>query len=114
MTPMFTIDGNELHFNPGPTVRFSYPIWHAIAFEKAVVVLLNIPQNVIFNENVFGVDLYGHVIWQIQSHYPPTKDAAFGGLEELDGHAVLSNTDGLALVVEPATGQVIRKYEQLR
>ena len=111
---LISIEGNRINFASGATARFSFPVGDAIEFGDVVVVRLEPPRGTIFNENVYGLGPNGHVIWQIQSVYSPTWDGAWGGLENVSGEAVLSNSEAKVLHVDPRTGIILKRGMQVR
>jgi hypothetical protein len=109
-----SIEGDRVNFASGATVTFPFPVGGAIEFGDVVVVRLEPPRGTIFNENVYGLGRDGHVIWQIKSVYPPTWDGAWGGLENVRGEAVLSNSESKVLHVDPRTGFILKNGIQVR
>jgi len=59
------------------------------------------------NQNVFGVDRKGTVIWQVQARKYRLSDSPFSGIGTEGGLARLYNWDGTVLCVDPLTGEVL-------
>lgn len=109
----YTIRGGDIQFANGATVTFPYPVAESLLFDDVLVVRLDIPFDVIYNENVFGIDLSGKIRWQISPCYPKTEDGRFGGLHRDRTLAVVSNYRGLRVCLNPWTGEVRDKREQI-
>jgi len=109
----YTIRGRDIHFPNGTIVTFAYPIAQSLLFYDVLVVRLEIPFDTIYNENVFGIDLSGNIRWQISPCYAKTEDGAFGDLSAVRGLVVVSNYRGLVVYLNPRTGEVRHKEEQI-
>jgi hypothetical protein len=114
MTMILSIDGDRLRLTSGAELSFAFPIGDALEFGNVVIVRLQIPGGTIFNENVYGVSSDGSIIWQIQPEYAPNWDAAWGGLENRNGEAVLSNSESQIRHIDPNTGTITRREISVR
>ncbi len=110
----YEISGNEIRFSNGLIARFEYPVTHVVQFRNILVVCIWPPRGIIYNENIFGVDLSGNIMWQIEPQYPSTVANASFGIRGEEGLAVVSNIKDLVLYLNPATGKVVKKYYQTR
>jgi len=111
---MYEIMGNEIRFSNGKTARFEHPISQVIQFDEVLVVRIWPPIGTIYNENILGIDLSGDTLWQIEPQYPATEDVAYGSLENVEGYAVASNIKNLAVYLNPATGEIVKREHSLR
>ena len=109
----YEISGNEIRFNNGRIVRFEHPVFRIVQFGNILVVGIWPPRGTTYNENIFGVDISGNKLWQIEPQYPSTVANAAFDVEGEDGLAVVSNIKDLVLHLEPATGKVVKKYYQM-
>ena len=109
----YTTRGSEIHFSNAAIVTFPYPIAESLLFDDVLVVRLKIPLDTIYNENVFGIHLSGTILWQISPCYPKTEDGRFGGLHRDRDLVAVSNYRGLLLYLNPRTGEVRDKKEQI-
>ncbi len=109
----YEISGNEIHFSNGKIARFEHPVSEILPFKDVLVVRIW-PGREIYNENVFGIDLSGNILWQIEPQYPSTIDAAFGAVDREGEYAVVSNTKNLVLCLDPTTGEVVKREYQPR
>lgn|GEM_PF-2451972 len=80
MTKHYEISGNKL-IAEDFTVDFGYEIGQAEYRDGIYIVRLDIPQGVEKLNNIFGIDLNGKIVWQIES---PLK--AFNITEETQGY----------------------------
>ncbi len=109
---VYSIKANEIHFNTGNVARFAFPVVDAIQFGEVLAVLIRPPNGTIYNENVFGVDLFGNILWQIEPQYPDNVDAAYCGLHSEEGYAVVGNIKDLSLYLDPPTGKIVNRRLQ--
>ena len=92
----YTIMGNTLQIGNKKT-QFKFNIKEYLEFEGMVIVLLDVPINTEYNENVFGVSLVDNHCWQIaKMEYPPgNKTCPFVALVIYKGNLRLSLLTGL-------------------
>lgn len=105
--PIYAIKGNRLLLSGGKYVEFDFPVSQVIEFDEVLVVLLELPTQVLFNENVFGVSKGGKILWQISPEKLVYDNSPYVELSRLGEVARLQNWDGLVLHVAPSTGNVI-------
>ena len=101
------IQENAVDFENGKRITFEYPIREALDTGDVFIVCLDIPVQVKFNENVFGIGSGGSILWQVK----PTKHlidvSPYVGLSQQDKLVRLHNADGMVYDVEPKTGRVV-------
>lgn len=104
----FHIEVNKLILGSGGIVTFKYPIKKVLDASNVVIVMLRPPIGVIFNENVYGVDYKGTILWQVppQQHLDPESPYTDMSLTP-DGHIGLYNWDAGFYIIEPLTGKII-------
>ncbi|GAB4393523.1 MAG: hypothetical protein Tsb005_12190 [Gammaproteobacteria bacterium] len=108
----YKIDGSRLvvsTLNSVKYVQFPYEIKQVEEFGEILVVRLKIPVGIILNENVFGVSSEGKILWQIEKLSSVYTDNPFTGMVREGDNAKLFNWDGTDLIVNPATGEIIKK-----
>ena len=76
-----------------------------------LVVRLDVPPGARFNENVFGVDREGRILWQVPRRPYAYADSPYTGMEPKNDRVVLLNWDGLQLSVACRTGHVLAEGE---
>lgn len=112
------IRGTEIHRQGKFLARFPYPIKEARQFGDILVVLLEVPADVTFPENVFGIDLRTGAQWQIEAkcYYkqaiPETCFVAMAD-ELANGNLCLNTWAEQMVHVDVTTGRVVH-VESLR
>ena len=77
--------------------EFPYPTLKSVNLKNIEIVVLDVPTKAMFNENVFGVDSTGRVIWQIQTVPHVRADSPYTNIEIHEANIVAYNFDGQAL-----------------
>jgi hypothetical protein len=91
-------------------VTFKFEVAQFIQLDKLIIVRLKVPVDIIFNENVFGLNEEAKIIWQIEHKDFIHKNSPYTNIRLLDnGQIRLSNWDGTQLIVEPLTGDIIKE-----
>jgi|688.fasta_scaffold1596450_2 hypothetical protein len=57
---------NDCLFVNNIHVEFKYPVYKVLLVNQTIVVLLKPQRTEIYNDNIFGVDENGQIIWQVQ------------------------------------------------
>jgi hypothetical protein len=112
-TDKYTVSGNDVHFNSGYVTHFPFPVGECVPFNDVLVVRLEVPRDTIFNENIYGLDYSGNVIWQIKPVYPDTEDGTWGSIQHIGQIVVACNFRGLWMSIRQLTGEIIEIREQL-
>ena len=105
-----TVQGNQLIID-GSVIPFKFSIAQVIEVENMLVVRLEVPVKVTYNENVFGVIIAEKKIkWQIEKwkYNAKMESCPFVGINLVDDQLILSNWCDTYLVVEPQTGKVLK------
>ncbi|MEX2316267.1 MAG: hypothetical protein WD669_03885 [Pirellulales bacterium] len=111
----FKISGNKIDFRNGKIARFEHPISDVLQIGNFLVVKTWPPRGIMYNQNIFGVQMSGNVVWQIEPQYPETEpNGTFGGLHRQGDYAVVSNVLGDALYLDPSDGKVIKRERLIR
>lgn len=107
------ISGPEIHRQGQLMARFPYPIKQARQFGEILVILLEVPADVTYPENVFGIDLQTGVQWQIEAkrYYkqaiPETCFVAMAD-ESVNGNLCMNTWAEQMVEVDLKTGRVVR------
>lgn len=89
---------------------FAYPIGEILEISNMLIIRLKIPENEIFNENVFGVNLKEKRIkWQIAKRKYNLKNCPYMHIILIENQLRLFNWCSFYLDVNPATGEVINQ-----
>lgn len=92
-------------------IIFKYNINDILEVNNMLIVRIESPRGVVFNENVFGVSLAEKKIeWQIvKLQYGTESDCPFVGIKFYDGQLYLNNWCDIHLIVDPITGEVLER-----
>ena len=90
-------------------ITLPWPIVQVIDFSDVLITRVEPKAGVIFNENVYGVDFSGNVLWQVKKRKYVYEDSPYTGMTAVGDQVKLLNWDGLELMVEPRTGKEISK-----
>jgi len=94
-------------------IVFDFPIDDCIEIEGMLIVLLSIPVNVQYNENVFGVSIVDKVIkWQIaKKQYIPAykQQCPFVSIVVYEEKLRLNNWCSVYFIVDPLTGKILEE-----
>lgn len=92
-------------------VFFKCEVEQFIQFDNFIVVRIETPVSIIFNENVFGLSEEGEIMWQIEHKEFIHNNSPYTNIKLLDnGQVRLSNWDGTHLEIEPLTGEILREF----
>lgn len=103
----FRIENGKVVFDSGRVGSFNYPVAEALGFDKAVVARLEPPAGVVLNENVYGLDYEGQMLWQVPVRRHVYADSPYTNIARRGDDVLLSNWDGLELTLDPETGRVL-------
>ena len=110
-TSRHIVEGNQLIIED-VAMSFDFPIAKVIEMEGMLIVRLDKPINVVYNENVFGVSIAEKKIkWQIEkrSYDPHMKSCPFTEIRIFENQLVLYNWCDTYFVVEPQTGKILKE-----
>lgn len=101
--------GNSVLIEPGNyKVDFPYPVAETVIFSDVVIVRVEPPVGIIFNENIFGISLTGDLLWQIKTLKHVYGDSPYTSVKEVVSGIKLSNWDGDDVIVNPKTGSILQ------
>jgi outer membrane protein assembly factor BamB len=103
----FKVEDGKVVFDSGKVGSFNYEVAEALGFETAVVARLEVPVGVVLNENVYGLDYEGRMLWQVPVRKHVYTDSPYTKITRSGDAVVLSNWDGLELTLDPETGRVL-------
>lgn len=93
----------------GHEVKFKYEIDKIVEVKNICIVMLEVPSNKIYNENIFGVDKTGKIIWQIEKVKHIYKSSPYMDLFEKDEQIWAGNWDGDLYRLDIQTGIILEK-----
>ena len=113
----YTVIQNKLILKNGNSVAFVYPILEnqVLMIDGIIIVTIETPPKVIYNNNVFAVNVTGEIVWRIsfkkeQLFYQKDNCPFTGPLINKEGQLVLCNWCDTAFIVNPQTGEILEKY----
>ena len=103
---MYEIDQETIRFSNGKKHRFPAEIAEAMEFEDSIVIRLA-AGSLAMNQNIFGLDYKGNLLWKIPS--PRSFDARnpYVSLFRKGGYLEVMNWDGHVLTVHPKQGSIL-------
>jgi len=107
----YTIQGNHLIIGDN-TIPFDFPIAQVIEIEGMLILRLDKPIDVVYNENVFAVSIAERKVkWQIEkkSYDPHVKSCPFTEIRIFENQLVLYNWCDTYFVVDPQTGKILKE-----
>lgn len=92
-------------------IIFKYKINDILEVSNMLIIRLESPRGILFNENVFGVSLTEKKIkWQIAKlKYGSEVDCPFSGLKYYNNQLYLNNWCDIYLIVDPLTGEILER-----
>ena len=109
----YTIQGDQLIVGNN-IIKFDFPIGKEfVEINDMLILRLEKPFRVIYNENIFGVSLTEKRIkWQIAKlKYATGTDCPFIGVDKFGDNIKLYNWCDIYLIVDPMTGDILERSE---
>lgn|SRR5690554_5752998 len=104
---VINLNDGEIEVN-GKKISFNFDVVEYIELESVIVIRLKIPTNVIFNENVFGLNKDGKIIWQIEQKKFMYENSPYTNMKKINNYKVnLSNWDGTQILINPINGNIL-------
>ncbi|SDP25833.1 hypothetical protein SAMN05428975_0894 [Mucilaginibacter sp. OK268] len=115
--PGYIINLKTITLANGYSLDFEYPILETVIADNVIIIVLDIPFEINYNRNIFAISASGDFLWRV------SETEVFGcGLESNscvyisaiindDGELVLFNWCSTAVIVDPQTGDILRKYQ---
>ncbi len=98
---LVSLSGEEIR------VDFPYPVADVVCFGDQLIVSVEPEPGVIFNENVFAIDANGAIRWQVAKRRYVCEDSPYTGMVFESEVLKLYGWDGVSVVVDPGTGQIL-------
>lgn len=90
-------------------VDFAWPIAEVLNYDGVLVVRVDPDPGSKDNENIFGVDANGAILWKVPVRKYIYDDSPYTGIKKAGQNVELFNWDGTELLVNPSTGGVIQE-----
>jgi len=108
MTENVYFESSILFLKSGKTIPFRYDIAEIQIIHEVIIVRLDIPHKVIFNENVYGISHDGRQLWQVPKLDHIYQDSPYTGMKIVNNELILCNWDGLDVTIDPISGRVLK------
>ncbi len=95
-----------MNASPFPNLP-SYPIKQRLQAEGVNVVLLSVPPEANFPENIFGLNDKGDVLWQIEARPSKAANNKYTSIRDEVGLVVGKTEDNCQRKIDPKTGKVL-------
>ena len=113
----YSVRGNTIVLNNGKTINFDYPIFEkeVIDIDGIIIVVLEIPPRINYNNNVFALNLNGEIIWRInftkEQLFSQEKNCSFvGAFLNKEGQLILFNWCDTAFIINPKNGEILDRH----
>jgi hypothetical protein len=87
----------------------AYPVKQRLEAEGVNVILLSVPPNEHFPENIFGVTEKGDVLWQVEARASKEPNNRYTSIRNEIGLIVGSTEDRCLRKIDPKTGKVLQE-----
>jgi len=110
----YKVNSKNITLENGYSLDFEFPIKETLVIDDIIIIVVESPFEVCYKENVFAIKASGDFLWRINDVelYSNGPDNCFYVGVELnkENELVLFNWCDTAVIVNPNTGEVIRKY----
>lgn len=111
----YIIQSKNITLSNGYSLDFEYPIKETLIIDNVIIVLIEPPYEVVYNQNIFAISLSGDFLWQIgkvELCYTAPSNCPYVGITiNKNNELVLFNWCDTAVIVNPKTGDIIRTYQ---
>ena len=113
----YSFEGSSIILNNGKTIKFDYAIKEkrVIEIDGMIIVVLEIPPGINYNNNVFALNLNGEIIWRInfkkEQLFSQAKNCSFvGTFLNKEGQLILFNWCDTAFIINPKNGEILDRH----
>lgn len=89
----------------------AYPIKQRLEIEGVNVLLLSVPPDQPFPQNIFGVSEQGDVLWQIEARPSQAPNSHYTSIRNEVGVVVAQTGDRVERKVDPKNGKVLSEEQ---
>lgn len=90
----------------------AYPVKQRLEIEGINVLLLSIPPNQDYPQNIFGVSEKGDVLWQIEARSSKTPHNKYTSIRDEVGLVVAVTEDNAQRKIDPKSGKVLSEEDK--
>ena len=105
---MIKFEKNILYLN-GKELSFKFRVKNVLKFQTVIVVLLEVEPGNVENRNIYGLDFQGNRMWQVADISYKGQDSPFTAIRNVDGLLRASNWNDAVLMIDPVTGEILKK-----
>lgn len=87
----------------------AYPVKQRLEAEGVNVVLLSVPPNEHYPENIFGLNEKGDVLWQVEPRPSKTPHNQYTSIRDEIGLIVGKTEDNCQRKIDPKNGRVLQE-----
>jgi hypothetical protein len=106
---MYSVEGMTLVFSSGRRHTFKNFIGEVLEFHDAIIVRLNDEPELASNENVYGFDYEGRLLWQIPHRPRPSGHSPYVSIARSTQFLDAYNWDGSYMTLHPHRGNVLHE-----
>lgn len=85
----------------------AYPVKQRLEIDGVNVLLLNVPSDQSYPQNLFGVSEKGDVLWQVEPRPSQGASGSYSSIRDEVGVVVARTEDRVQRKVDPKTGKVL-------
>ncbi len=89
----------------------AYPIKQRLEIDGVNILLLNVPPDQAYPQNVFGVSEKGDVLWQIEPRSSQLPNPHYTSIRDEVGLVVARTEDKIQRKIDPKTGKVLAEEQ---
>lgn len=89
----------------------AYPIKERLEIDGVNVLLLNVPPDQAYPQNVFGVSEKGDVLWQVEPRPSEAPNPRYTSIKDETGVIVARTEDRIARKIDPKNGKVLSEEQ---
>jgi len=97
----------NLEYNGQVVSSFLYPIDRVVEIAETIIILLDVPSNAIYNENIYCITKDGEPVWQIEKTRPNNVESPYVNIYLSNDKLMAVNYDGWTEEVNISSGHIV-------
>ncbi len=85
----------------------AYPVGQRLQIDGVTIVLLNVPREQSYPQNIFGIDEKGAVLWQVEPRPSKTPNNQYTSMRDEAGIIVAQTEDAAQRKIDARSGKVL-------
>jgi hypothetical protein len=106
----FKIVGSVISNKVGDSVALPFPVGEIVELNDVLIARLQIPEDVVFNENVYGLHLNLEIKWQVPSRHYMLPNAPYTEIRVVGALVRMFGWDSITVDVDPNSGTIVNKF----